>query len=312
METHDHPVASGRSERDCPSVLSRREQACWVCGSRGLTLVRQSGIMGAISSADFAITDSRYGVTGALHRCPTCGFVQCDELTRVVRFYEASEDQAYEAGREQRVLQARRLLDIVAHHVPRGRLVDIGAGTGMLVQAASEMGYEAEGVEPSRWMSQRARDLGLKVYTGAYPHEAIRRGFDVVTLIDVIEHVEHPVDLLRHVASELAEDGVGLVVTPDLRSVAARLMGPRWWHFRVAHIGYFDRRTLLLALDRAGLVAVETGRPGWYFRADYLVARVNRYLPRVLRLPTMRFLRHLTVPLNLRDSLYVVFRKKSK
>lgn len=291
-------------------MTSGAGQACWICGSTGLTLIRPSAITHAISSADFAITDSHYGVTGALHCCPNCGFLQCGDLSDVVRFYEESEDPAYEAGREQRVLQARRLLNIVRRHVPSGRLVDVGAGSGMLVEAACAMGYQAEGVEPSHWLRQRAIERGLKVHAGTYPHEDVRSGFDIVTLVDVIEHVRNPVDLLRHVARQLAENGVGLVVTPDLKSVAARLMGRKWWHFRIAHIGYFDRRTLLLALDKAGFAPIEIGRPGWYFSGDYLLERVNTYLPRPLRFPPRQFLRRLTVPVNLRDSLYVVFRKK--
>lgn len=285
-------------------------KTCWVCGSGVRALVRASGIRHAIGSQDFAITDARYGVTGALYRCGGCGFLQCAELDDVSRYYEALIDEAYESGREQRAIQARRLLDILRRHISCGRLLDIGAGSGILIEQASSLGYEAEGVEPSRWLQQRATERRLKVHLGPYPHPSVRPGFDVVTLIDVIEHVPNPVDLLQGVASQLASDGIGLVVTPDIGSWAAKLMGQKWWHFRIAHIGYFSRSSLRFALDRAGLVCVEIGRPSWYFSLDYLLERVNIYLPRPLRLPIFPFMRHRTVPINLRDSLYVVFRKK--
>jgi SAM-dependent methyltransferase len=283
---------------------------CWVCGSSGLKVDRPSSIKEEIGSRHFAITDSHYGVTGTLLHCPQCGFLQCDDLANVLRFYEALEDHDYTEGRDQRILQARRLLEIVRRHVPRGRLVDIGAGSGILVEQANALGYEAEGVEPSRWLCQRAVERGLKVHLGTYPHQDLRPGFDVVTLVDVIEHVPNPVELLRHVASQLSDHGIGLVVTPDVKSIVARLMGPKWWHFRIAHIGYFDRRNLELALDSAGLAPVAVGRPGWYFSLDYLMVRANRYLPRPFRVPVLSFMRRITVPLNLRDSLYVVFKKK--
>ena len=57
------------------------------------------------------------------------------------------------------------------------------------------------------------------------------------------------------------------VVTPDVGSVAARLMRHRWWHFRAAHIGYFNHRTLAAAAAKAGLRVVSTRRPVWYFKA---------------------------------------------
>ena len=131
----------------------------------------------------------------------------------------------------------------------------------------------------------------------------------MVTLVDVIEHVSKPVELLSNAQVEISHQGVGLVVTPDLNSLVASLMGWRWWHFRIAHIGYFNKSTLLLALKRVGLKPIRIGRPSWYFSADYLLERVNQYLPRYLRLPVLRFSKRLTIPLNLRDSLFVVFRK---
>lgn len=290
--------------------MIQSDPTCWVCESRGLTLERPSGITKKIDSQDFAITDSHYGVTGALLVCSKCGFLQCNDFGELLRYYETLEDHAYEEGRDQRAVHARRLLEIVSRHVPRGRLVDIGAGTGILVEEALASGYEAEGVEPSRWLHQRSIERGLKVHLGTYPHRDVQPDFKVVTLIDVIEHVSNPVELLRHVASGLADNGVGLVVTPDVNSIAARLMGPKWWHFRIAHIGYFNRHNLTLALAQAGLEPVEVGRPSWYFSAAYLVERVNHYLPQSLHLPTIATMRKLTVRLNLRDSLYVIFRKQ--
>ena len=129
----------------------------------------------------------------------------------------------------------------------------------------------------------------------------------MVTLVDVIEHVSNPVELLSNAQAEISDQGVGLVVTPDLNSLVASLMGWRRWHFRIAHIGYFS--TLLLALKRAGLKPIRIGCSSWYFSAEYLLERVNQYLPRYLRLPVLRFSKRLTIRLNLRDSLFVVFRK---
>jgi SAM-dependent methyltransferase len=280
-----------------------------VCGSSGLALERPSTIRGAIDSNDFAITDNRYGVTDALYRCPSCQFLQCTDLGNVLGFYEDLEDPSYDEGRPQRVIQARRLLEIVKRHKLSGRLVDIGAGTGILVEEAGKTGYLAEGVEPSRWLQRRAVERRLQVHLGTYPHADVHSGFNIVTIVDVIEHIPNPTGLLQEVAKQLAEDGIGLVVTPDVGSLAARLMGARWWHFRIAHIGYFGRKNLLLALDKAGLAPIAIGRPGWYFSLDYLIERVNWYMPRWFQLPVMRFMKGITVPLNLGDSLYVVFKK---
>ena len=164
------------------------------------------------------------------------------------------------------------------------------------------MGWRAEGIEPSRWLQKTAADRNLPVSLGTFPHPEVHGPFDVITLIDVVEHVPNPVELLVHIRQALGDGGIAVIVTPDVGSIAARILGWRWWHYRAAHIGYFKKSNLLLALERAGMKAVLVKRPGWFFTADYLWVRTHRYLPRFLRVSPPEFLRRVVVPLNLRDS----------
>src|SRR5690606_19629035 len=121
------------------------------------------------------------------------------------------------------------------------------------------------GVEPSERLAAAGRGRGLEVVTGTLPHAGLAgRKFDLVTVVDVIEHVTDPVALLRHAAAHLDAGGILAVVTPDLGSGTARLVGRRWWHFRAAHVGYFDRGTLARAASAAGLVERRRSRPRWY------------------------------------------------
>ena len=269
-------------------------------------LVKPSNLNHALKSTDFLITDSRYGVTGDIFRCADCGFRQCSNQQDVLPFYEAMEDPSYEEGRASRFLQQQELLKLVASQGDGKRLLDIGAGTGMLVEQATHAGYQAEGVEPSRWLQEQAAKRGLPVHLGKFPHPATPGPYDVVTLIDVVEHVPDPIPLLSAIAKVVQADGQVLIVTPDVGSFVARFLGRRWWHYRVAHVGYFDRSTLRRALQAAGLEVIRFGRPGWYFSADYLMERVLTYLPRALRFAPPAWSKRATIPLNLGDSLYVI------
>jgi len=283
---------------------------CRLCGSEKLKLIKLSNISAPLTSESFSITDSHYGVTAAIYRCAGCGFMQCSDLPEVLPFYENLEDSAYEAGRRERSAQARKILEAARRLQPYGRLLDIGAGSGMLVEQAIQLGFQAEGIEPSAWLHGMARQRDLPVHLGTFPSPAVAGPFDVITLIDVIEHVTNPVELLRSIAASLSPSGSVIIVTPDVGSLAARVFGWKWWHFRVAHIGYFNKRTLMYAVDRAGLRPVLTTRAAWVFPADYLWARTHRYLPRFLRVPAPRFLANLTVPVDLRDSWLVGCRLK--
>jgi SAM-dependent methyltransferase len=192
--------------------------------------------------------------------------------------------------------------------------LDIGAGTGLLVAEATRAGLNAVGIEPSRNLSNFAVRNGREVLQGVFPHPALSgRQFDIVCLVDVIEHVADPKALLTDCRQALAPGGVLILVTPDVGSVAARLMRKRWWHFRVAHVGYFNRKSLTAALRLCGLTAHQEYRAKWFFRARYLAERLQEYLPIVRTInhaaPRSRLLSWLferVVTLNLHDSFLLI------
>lgn len=288
-------------------------RCCWVCGSTELTRARNSTLPETITSDTFRITNSDYGRAAAIDRCETCGFHQCTDMVDVLHFYEEMTDPDYEATREQRSLQERGVLNRLSIKPPFSgrRLLDVGAGSGILVEEAHAMGFDAVGIEPSRNLQAKAAELGLPVYHGVLPHPEVQGPFDVITLIDVIEHVPNPVEILESVTELLAPHGIFVVVTPDRKSVAARIMQSKWWHYRVAHIGYFDPATLARALREAGMTETALRRPSWYFPGDYLFRRVVSYLPKSLQFEPPRFLSRIVIPLNLRDSLELEAVRKS-
>lgn len=284
-------------------------ERCWVCNSQALSVVKPSNITTTIRSDSFAITDSSYGVTSELSQCKGCGFIQSTSVTDVVSFYENLEDPSYEANRKERLLQAKKIVNIIKRYKKNGRLLDIGAGSGIFVEEAIKGGFDAFGVEPSKWLQKKALEHNLPVTLGVFPNKACVGPYDVITITDVIEHVNNPVALLKGSYKSLKEGGIILVVTPNVKSLVARILGYRWWHFRIAHIGYFNKKTLHKALVSAGFKKVHTTSAKWYFALDYLLKRVNIYLPSWLAIPTPSFFSKITIPLNLFDSILVVYTK---
>jgi hypothetical protein len=92
---------------------------CRACGGNQLRLVRPSTIPSRLTSENFSITDADYGRCAALWRCADCGLLQCPDIEDVLGFYQTLEDQGYEDGRDQRRLQAERLLTHIKD--PQGR-----------------------------------------------------------------------------------------------------------------------------------------------------------------------------------------------
>lgn len=293
---------------------------CWVCGAPSAEVRpwRDGIAPDTIRSDDFRITDARYGTTLPLARCGRCGFVFAPDARALdlAAAYAALDDEEYVRTGASRRLQMRALVRRARRLHPGARtLLDVGAGTGLLVDEARRAGLAAVGVEPSVRLAAHACAAGIPVTTGTLPHPALdARRFDVVMLVDVLEHVADPVALLRRCAERLAPGGIVVVVTPDVASTAARALGRRWWHYRIAHVGYFTRATLARAAGRAGLAVGVNGRSAWYLPMGYLVARLGVYLPgrqrsagEDVRRP-LRWLDRLTVPLDLRDSLFAALR----
>ncbi len=292
---------------------------CWVCGSLRSRPYKARTIDRALVSDDLRISDSNYGATLALDRCEDCGFLFANDagLGELFALYEGLEDPGYEESQEPRRLQMEWLLDAALAAAPHVRsLLDVGAAAGLLVKLARDRGLEAEGVEPSESLVATAKRLhGVELRKGSIPNAALAgRRFDAVFLVDVIEHVADPVGLLRSAAELVAPGGILLVVTPDVASHAQKLLGDRWWHFRLAHVGYFDASSLALACERAGLSVARRFRAKWFFRVGYLAERVGRYLPtdaltrRLGRTALGARLLRQVIPLDLHDSWVFVCR----
>ena len=295
--------------------------ACRVCGSANVVLWRPRTLTRPLVASDLRVTDAAYGRTLTLWRCRRCsfGFADADELRELSALYEHVDDEEYAATQDTRTLQMRGVLraGLEAQPLAHGAL-DVGAGAGALLAEASRLGLVAVGVEPNATFVQLARAAApdAEVLQGTFPHPAlVGRVFDLVFVVDVIEHVAEPVALLAAAARALAPGGALVVVTPDCASVAARRLRDRWWHLRVAHVGYFQRASLEIAARRAGLVVQTVQRPVWYFRVRHLTQRATAYLPALRavnavagRLPPLRWLYERVVPVNLGDSMLAVLR----
>ena len=303
------PVSDGAHKQGGPADRRSSAARCWLCDSERLIRVQTRKHSGELTSDSFQITDAAYGVTLAIDCCEACGFLQCTEAADPVAFYTVMTDDEYEETRPARLRQARSIVDRTMRFKRSGAWLDVGAGSGITVEAARQAGFAAEGVEPSEWLATRGRGRGLDIHTGVLPHPDVTGLYDVVSLVDVVEHVTDPVGLLKSLAAVLKPDGVGCIVTPDVRSVFARLLGWKWWHFRIAHVGYFSIETLDHALLKAGLERVAFLRPTWHLPADYLAERALQYAPKRLAPPVPKALGRIAVPVNLRDSLMAFVRK---
>ena len=179
----------------------------------------------------------------------------------------------------------RRLAALAAHLPAGGRALDVGCATGAFLELLLERGFDVLGVEPSHGVRREAaRRLGAeRVLAGPLEEAELRpASFDLITFWDVLEHLPRPLRTLKRARQLLAPGGRLVVETQDVRSLAARALGPRWQHFKHAeHLVHFDAETLTLALAEADFeLVVRTRRAaGKYVRPGFVAERARRLLP---------------------------------
>ena len=137
----------------------------------------------------------------------------------------------------------------------KGRLLDVGCATGFFLDLARSHGWDVVGSEVSTFSAHYARErFGLDVRLGTLRTLQFEAGvFDVVTMWDVIEHVADPLADLQEVHRILRPEGLLSLITPDVGSWVARLLGSRWEEFRRVreHVYFFSRRTMSEMLRKA-------------------------------------------------------------
>lgn len=257
---------------------------CPICGSASCRALWR-GREDAIAAEDVRISDSSYGRALPFVQCRECGHAfswPAPGPEELVGAYREMSDDLYAEEEQCRARALMRAFHLATRDAEApGRVLDVGAATGILTRAARAAGWQVIGVEPSAWAVREAREChGTELFEGTLEElDADTRHFDVVTLIDVIEHVTDPRELARQARARLRPGGRLLVVTPDVTSMPARAMGRRWWHVRTAHVCLFSRRSLLALLEQEGFEVKTVTRYAWTFSLEYWISRLERVPP---------------------------------
>lgn len=173
------------------------------------------------------------------------------EKYRRVMFMPAG--QSDNAGRVARVMNfVRRWSGAPA----RPRVMDIGAGTGVFLSRLVDQtagAWQYLGVEPDPRAAAHLRQLEkFAVVEAMYLGQPELRGFNLVTLNKVLEHIEQPLPFLLQVVQSLVpDDGLLYVEVPD--KLTARVRSPQDNILGALHCHLYDPTSLGYLLRRAGL-----------------------------------------------------------
>ncbi|HEU5460207.1 MAG TPA: class I SAM-dependent methyltransferase [Pyrinomonadaceae bacterium] len=193
-----------------------------------------------------------------LCRCRQCGCLwasdarQSDQLlseayARVIETYFDSTEN------DPRYVQFYRYLEqLAAQHVSGRTILDIGCGEGVFLSSISDE-WSKHGLEPSESGADLARRRNLDVARATLDTAPKQYQVDLISALDVIEHVIDPHHFVESFKRHLRPGGVVLLLTGDADSYAARVAGSQWSYLRwCGHISVFSQSGLRKLLQSHG------------------------------------------------------------
>jgi 2-polyprenyl-3-methyl-5-hydroxy-6-metoxy-1,4-benzoquinol methylase len=299
-----------------------KETSCDLCGCRHYEVVYHIKNLkfGQPRGPGYKITEDAIDMPSLrIVRCLRCGLVYlnpregADEI--LVR-YKGMEDDVYAGEERGRRIAARIILKKISRYKRKGRILDIGCATGFLLDEAKKQGWEAYGVELSKWAANFAREkFGLNIFEGLlkdakFPYNY----FDAITMIDSIEHLSSPKEELEEVRRILKPNGVLCISTPDIDSFLSKFLEAKWWGIKQAHLFYFSRKTLSRMLDAVGFKAVKFSSHVRVFSVEYWSLRLKGYSKVIYRIfnivSKVLAIRNKLIKLSFKDQIEVYVQKK--
>lgn len=135
----------------------------------------------------------------------------------------------------------------------KGKLLDIGCGSGRYIYVMREKGWDVKGVDMA-FTDYGRNVLNLDICEGELPDCNFKENFfDAVTLWWVLEHLYKPLDTIKESFRILKKGGVLVIAVPNIASTEARFFKRDWFHLFVPkHIWFFSPATLKEILEKAG------------------------------------------------------------
>ena len=184
------------------------------------------------------------------------------ELQNLGKYYE-SEDYISHTDNKRSLFEKayhfvknialKNKLNLINSQQPqKGKLLDIGAGTGDFLLTAKNDGWETIGVEPSDRAKNIAKEKGISFVEEISTLE--NHSLDVITMWHVLEHVPDLELQIQELKRLLKPTGTLIIAVPNYKSFDANHYQTFWAAYDVPiHFWHFSKKSIQLLFERVDM-----------------------------------------------------------
>lgn len=188
-----------------------------------------------------------------LVQCSRCSMIYVNPVPLELAtgsFYDHAGDEYLtpeKLGSDYADVRFERELRLFRSHCKRGSVLDVGCSSGgFLFQLKKRYpdDYTILGMDVSTKPLEHAAKMGIPILKGEFLTQSFNQKFDAVTFWAVMEHLSNPAAFLKKAASILNSGGYCFILTPNMHSLAVRLIGSKYRYIFKEHLNYFAPNTI--------------------------------------------------------------------
>lgn len=188
-------------------------------------------------------------------KCWKCQLIWSPKLLRKKpRVWNKKDFLGYFQNKEYFETVFTRIISLIEQKVKKGKILDIGCSSGMLLNIARNRGWQVFGVENSKWVANYCHKcLKIPVFEGNFEDYQTRIKFDAIIINHTLEHMVNPLSVAKKIKSLLKNNGLLFISVPNIESIMFTFLKGNWPGLqKEQHIWQFNKKSMLKLLNKTG------------------------------------------------------------
>jgi ubiquinone/menaquinone biosynthesis C-methylase UbiE len=272
--------------------INRRKNICPICefNNKNYKIYLKKNLRSnLLNEYSFSSRKNPEFMNFELIQCSKCSLIYSLNIYEFEKIYIAYRDSAYGHVQDEKDA-ARTYLKYLKPYFTKNsnKFLEIGAGSGKFLEllkknrAGRGVGYDKNkiqimGIEPSKSAINNANiKIAKNLKQGVFENMKVNANyFDTICCFMTMEHVYHPLNLLKKSYSCLKKNGFIALVIHDVDFILHKVLKKKSPIIDIEHLQLFSKKTIIYSLKKVGFKNIETQ----YIKNSYRIVYWISLLP---------------------------------